>query len=594
VNTAPSAPVRNSRMVGLVRAVLAHRRLPLGVAVLAAALVLPSLTGGWAGDDHFHRMRLAGPADRPDLQLLKSESPFALFTFFDGDPQRNARLIDVGLAPWWTYPHLKAAFCRPLAGLTHHLDYWLWPNLPSLMHLQSVLWYAALVAAVAVLYRNVMGATVAAGLAALLFAVDDAHGMPAGWLANRNAVIAALLGVLCLVAHDRWRRAGWKPGAAVAPLALVLSLFSSEAGAAVVFYLLAYAAFVDSGKLRGRLASLLPAAGVVVVWRVVYVAMGYGVGGTGLYIDPVLEPMRFAGAIAERGLFLLQLQWAFPSSRMHVYGVVFLVVLVVLLVPLLRRSRSARFWAMGMVLSVVPICGTYPDPRLLIFVGLGAFGLMAELMAAALSAAPWRPATPLWRWPAVAMSVFFIAVHLVLAPVGLAGRAARPFGPKGLMEDAIHAVPLRDAVEQRDVIFVNAPIAHGAYLLTLRAMEGRPVPRHTRVLAPSGAAVRLSRPDAHTLVVRPRGGYLSQIPDRIVRSRAHPMSLGQTVDLTGLTIRVTCLTKDGRPAEVAFRFDVPLDDPSLLWLHWADGRFEPFTPPEVGQTADLPAPNFRL
>jgi len=351
--------------------------------------------------------------------------------------------------------------------------------------------------------------------------------------------------------------------------------------------------FIDSGKLRGRLASLLPTACVVVLWRVVYVALGYGVSGTGLYIDPVLEPMRFAGAIAERGLFLLQLQWAIPSSRVHVYGVVFFVVLAVLLVPLLRRSRSARFWATGMLLSVIPICGTYPDPRLLIFVGLGAFGLMAELIAAALSAGQ-RPATPLWRWPAVAFSVFFIAVHLVLAAVGLAGRAARPFGPKGLMEDVIHAIPLGDGVEQRDVIFVNAPIAYGGHLPILRAMEGRSVPRHTRVLGPSGAAVRLNRPNAHTLVVRPRGGYLSEIPDRIVRSRAHPMSLGQTIELTGLTIRVTRLTADGRPAEVAFRFDVPLEDPSLLWLHWADGRFEPFTPPEVGQTAELAAPKFGI
>jgi hypothetical protein len=244
-----------------------------------------------------------------------------------------------------------------------------------------------------------------------------------------------------------------------------------------------------------------------------------------------------------------------------------------------------------MILSVIPICGTYPDPRLLIFVGLGAFGLMAELIATALSAGAERP-TPLWRWPAVALSVFFIAIHLVLAPVGLAGRAAKPFGPKGLMEDVIHAVPLGGAVEQRDVIFVNAPIAYGGHLPILRAMEGRPVPRHTRVLAPSGAAVRLSRPDAHTLVVQPRGGYLSQIPDRIVRSRTHPMLLGQTVELTGLTIRVTRLTGDGRPAEVAFRFDVPLEDPSLLWLHWADGCFEPFALPEVGQTAELPAPIF--
>jgi hypothetical protein len=51
---------------------------------------------------------------------------------------------------------------------------------------------------------------------------------------------------------------------------------------------------------------------------------------------------------------------------------------------------------------------------------------------------------------------------------------------------------------------------------------------------------------------------------------------------------VTALTADGRPAEARFRFDRPLDDPSLRWLRWEDGVYVRFEPPPVGEKVTLP------
>ncbi len=64
--------------------------------------------------------------------------------------------------------------------------------------------------------------------------------------------------------------------------------------------------------------------------------------------------------------------------------------------------------------------------------------------------------------------------------------------------------------------------------------------------------------------------------------------MGERVKLTGMTAEVTQLTDDGRPAEVRFRFDVPLEDPSLCWLCYRYDQFVPFTPPPIGQTVDIP------
>jgi hypothetical protein len=65
------------------------------------------------------------------------------------------------------------------------------------------------------------------------------------------------------------------------------------------------------------------------------------------------------------------------------------------------------------------------------------------------------------------------------------------------------------------------------------------------------------------------------------------LALGERVLLTGMTVTITALTSDGRPAEAAFEFDVPLESPSLLWLCFRGDHFEPFTLPAVGRDLEI-------
>ena len=88
------------------------------------------------------------------------------------------------------------------------------------MHAHSLVWLALALFGAALVYRRLLGATWVAGLATLLYAVNDTHGPAVGWIANRNAVIAIALALPVLWLHDRWRRDGWTPGAWLAPLLL--------------------------------------------------------------------------------------------------------------------------------------------------------------------------------------------------------------------------------------------------------------------------------------------------------------------------------------------------------------------------------------
>src|SRR6185436_4269008 len=111
---------------------------------------------------------------------------------------------------------LLISLYRPVSAATHQLDAWLWPDSAFLQHAHSLAWAFALVLAVTALYRCVMGVTTVAGLAALLYAVDQAHGFAIGWIANRNAIVCAVFGVLALLAHVRARADGRRVFAFVA------------------------------------------------------------------------------------------------------------------------------------------------------------------------------------------------------------------------------------------------------------------------------------------------------------------------------------------------------------------------------------------
>jgi hypothetical protein len=478
---------------------------------------------------------------------------------FAGDPEANARMVDVGVLPWWTTPELRIAFFRPLAALTLWLDYRLWPDSASLMHAHNLLWVALCVGAGTLLYRRIFASDspAVAGVAACLFAIDSARGAPMASLATRNALVALFFGILAVLAHVRWRQDRWRPGGVVAP------------------------ALLASALLR-----YLP---VLILWRLLYVGMGYGVRAPSAYVDPAADPLRFIGALFQRGPVLLLGEWIDldlmmwllgAGRRLWLAGAVAAAVLGIFLLPLLRRDRIARFWSLGMLLSLVPICVPMPNARYLIFTGVGAAGLLAQLLATTLG----NPgALPRWRrLPAILLCAFLVASRGVLAPVLLFVKC-RPYPNTPLLEMALDRT-----VEKQTVVVLNSPGA--VYVLALpfaSAVEGRPVPFRIRGLAAGGASGTATRTDDRSLLVRVKGGYLTEVHDTAFRDPRQHMRPGQRIELTGMVVEVVTVKEDGRPWEVHFRFDVPLEHPSLRWLQWKGNVYAPFRPPVVGQAVEF-------
>ncbi len=564
-----------------VKAWLASRAFGVHAAVLASLVACVSLGNGIVADDLWHYATLTRA---PGFEPFFHPWP-RLFTFFP-DEQTVRWFLDEGFGPWWTDLHVHAVLFRPLASATHAIDYALYPHTPALMHAHSVAWAGALVVVASWAHRRLLGATWIAGLATLLYAFDPGHGMPIGWLANRNAILAAVFALAALGALDvSVRRARFAWSLASAGL-LALSLASGEAGVSGGALLVAYAATLDERPARARAIWLVPHALVTLAWIAAYRLGRYGVAGSGMYVEPLREPVQYASAVFIHLPLLLggevggvpgELWAALDGASAAVVlgiGVLASAWAAIAAWPLLRADRRARFFAAGAVLATLPVCATFPSGRLMVIPGFALFGLVAMVAERATSRV--AVAFRAWGcWARLALSVpLFAAACLMM----------RGFDAQVVRAGA--GMPAADAASR--VMIVNAPDSiFVAFVLARARLADPPARWRMLTLAPGRRDVHVRRGDDHTLLVRVDGGVYRTFTEVLGRIPGSPMPEGTRIELTGVSITIVHAMADGVPDEVAFRFDAALDNPSLAWRAWRGRDLVPFTLPPRGETTTL-------
>ena len=576
-----------------VRLLLESPRLPLFVALVGALLVSPALFSGFATEDWVQRAQiLNGAAPLPShLNLFGRDAHFT-----DADTVKHDIEQQVfGWLPWVTDRHFEVSFFRPLASLTHHLDYRAWPNHPWIMHAESTLWYAAVIIAVALLYRRLLEPRWAAGLASFFYAVDDAHGHPVGWLINRNSVMATLFAVLSLLSYDLFRREKKASGAILTVLFLGLALGSGEFALCIGGYFVAYALFVDDAPPSRRLLAASTWIVTFLAWAVSYRWLTHQSHGSGLYIDPLHDPLAYGSEVIERSTVLLMGQFGAPFSDLWVdsepYAQGLLVFWAAMLVwvmaftlwPLFRHDRRARFWATGLLLSLLPASATFPEDRLLLLAGVGAFPVIALWIAALVDQPPWLGAR---RRSATVLGWALLFIHGAVAPLLLPYRSLKMFRYDHAMQAAgDRAFSYGGGASDEALIFVNARDYYFSGMTAVtRLARGQKVGGRMLTVAGTLEELVIHRPTSQSLEVRPAHGFLSRAFNRIYRSRALPFTRGEGIELLGIHVFVKEVSQWGEPLVAIFTFAFPLESSHYKWTVWKDGRYEPFQPPPVGAT----------
>lgn len=577
------------------RAILVHPRMPYVSALVAMILLIPALGTGLMMDDHAHKMLATG-----DAYPGGPRGPWDLFRFLDEDRDALQQVMNRGMWPWWSVTGFRLAFFRPIASLLHTLDYRVWPDAHAWMHAESVLIFAGACIFATLLYRRLLGPTVVAGLAGVMFAMDDAHAMVLSWIANRHSILATMFGIAALVAHDKVRKDKWRPGMALGPLAFALALLSGENGVSTLPYLLAYVVFLDESPWRTRVLSLAPYGAIAALWAIGYKLGGYGAAGGAFYIDPVRQIGDFLVAIPVRLPVLLTGQLAAPPADVwmslppgQTTGLVLTCMFILSFVALalgmvLRGNRTAAFFATGMVLCLLPACATWPGDRNLLFAGLGGFGLVSQLICAAREHLG-RPA----RFYAGAVAGLFIFLHIVVAPLFLPLRTwATGSMLHGYTDRAIQSMAPGVDITGKTIVVISAPDGVIANTVIAAKVNARAVlPGSFRVLSTAvQGKLEVRRVDEKTLSVVQSAGHMHEPTATVFRDpKRFPFRVGDRVVLEGMTAEIMTLTPDGfLPERIDFHFDKPLEDASYHWIYWDKRQFALLPMPKVGETRELP------
>lgn len=577
---------------------LRYALLVFAVIAFGALLHRPGLGSGLVADDYLQRAMLDGsyPVQR---------SPLDLYSFVDAGRGELSRLENAGTFPWWIHPQLKLTALRPLSSLLIALDARVLKLSDHAAHLHSLLWYALLVASLALLLQRLLSPRVAL-LATAIYAFDPLHVTPVGWLANRTVLVSATFALIALWGHVRWREDGWRPGAVVSGVGYALSLGGGEYGLSALGYLVAYELVARRGPVKKRLAALGPAALPAVVYVALHLGLGYGAKGSSVYIDPLRSPGWFlAVSLVRLPALLVNELLSIPGELTHaaiilgafralLFLVPPLVVLGALVPGMLRRlspdeGRYLRFLLVGNGLSIVPLLGTVPSPRLLVVPAVGGTVLLALLIRD--GARQVRDATATFStWPRALVTAGLALAHLLFAP------AATFWGGVAWtnVQQLVRSLYLRGEIDDRRVARQDLVLLNSFEPMTLiyppwvRHHAGRPLPRRWRALTTTPAGERLLRTSANTIELTAVNGVLLDLATTdLLRSADAPLHKGDHFEVTGLTVDVLEMAQWG-PTKVRFRFDKNLDDPSLVFLQMSSNGLRRFRVPGIGRTAKVP------
>ena len=593
----------------------------LCVLFVTSAIRWPVMYTGFALDDYAQVAMVDGryPAER---------SPFDLFTFSRGIPSDTITLMDRGFYPWWSDPEVRLSMFRPLASVLTTLDVKLFAHDAFPFHLHSLAWWLAMLVSAFFLLRSLLPAPIA-WLAFALFSIDQCHTICLGWLANRNALIAGLLSFIALSRYVRYRENGERRDAIACTLSYSVALLAGEYGLSALFYFVAYEWLSRGEAFRVRARNLAYVGLPAIAFSIMRYIAGAGARNSGMYVDPIRSPLRFAAALWQRlptlvtdgYLSISSDNWSFGrpwavtlmdlwpilnrygrdlDARRRVYEIfawLGVIVFLLLLAAAARRVNNNRagntVWlAVGSLLSMTLLVGSMPTTRLLVIPGVGIAALLAtvcvDLARHVVAKVRLRN-----RVGALVLLLALLWVHGVVTVQQVRAdsyalsfitnrlRLAALYSPANHIELADHRVVVLGAGDLTQMIYTGL----------IRGQYGLPTPQSIRVLSGTDAPFTLVREGPATLSLHLDPGYtmLASPLEYMFRSDHKPMHVGYRMILQGMEVEVLEVVK-GRPRAIRCHFDRPIEDPQLeFWLATARG-FVTFSPPMVGSKVHIPAP----
>lgn len=560
--------------------------------IVLTLLIVPSLWCGFIADDHFHGTRLLAPDYLP---ATEDASLFSMFSVSDGDSQSNVALADKGLMPWWIHPQFRFQLLRPLAEITHWVDYKLWPETPFMMHLHSMIWLVAMLWMVLLFLRKFVVDSQIVNTAFVLFAVSANLSQVIIWLASRNTIMAATFGIAAVLLHVKSRETGQFNYRVYALMAFAAALASSEFGLGASTWLFAWTVMLDQGRLYRKCFRLLPYGLLMAGWAIIYVSYGHGTEYSDFYIDPVHNPMGYALALLERVpkvlfLSLTGLPPAFLGS-LQVGGIGWIIcvgftALFFWLIKSYLRKPEWLYLLLGAMLSILPIAAGPSGGRTTAFVALGLLPMVALLFKSWITHT-FNTRLALYQHRAIAWPLLFLALLGVLVTPASAA-LYRYNDHKNVLVPALN-LPITEADADKNIVLLNPNSIFFAMMYpNYRVNRQLPLSQSLYSLASGQRDMMIKRDSETSLLVTPEGGFMVETQAFFVRPKENRFNPGDVVELGYMMVEPLSFTDDGRPLSIRFSFLSSVESDSIRILQCDQLQYLPFDIPEIGQTVTIP------
>lgn len=601
------------------------------VVLLAVGLYWPALQVGFLADDVYQIALIDGVAGERGV--------LGLYSLYPEGASETAEHVRRGSLPWWTVADFRFVQVRPLSSLLLWVDHALWPKDGVVHHVHSLGWLAAaLLAAHGALRRATT--PVIAGVALLVYAVDETFGWTTAWVANRCAMVAAAFSFGALAVHlrraaahergePRGAREAWIEGGLWG-----LAFAAGEYALCGVAYVIAYALVGRRGAWSVRARALVPAGVTFVGFAITSVVIGAGVHGATSYVDPVGHPLEFVVACFDRvprmlgeiwlclpgesdrlwfryeGTIVVRAMTAFagvdgPEGVVRAHAGFVLLVMVIAGVPswwLARRMltaeerRAVAWMALGSLGALVPLAAILPSTRALALAALGPAVFVGSVGVAAGRLLRARgPGALAWaRTGVLGVIAGALLVQHVIVDAGWARAQIAGIASTGRSYQRFVAGPGMEGVdlEGKHVVVIGSPgLVTGLHSLWITHLLGRPMPATWHVLQIGERRLLVRRVDAQTLEVSTVGGIMHEQPqETLFRPPPQALHAGDEMDAGVFRARVVGEGKRGGVTAVRFVFERELEDPTLVFLAGGPEGLGAFVIPAIGKAVAVAAP----
>ena len=569
-------------------------RFPPWLAVLiGVALLAPSAWMGFYVDDYVHQLALLDANGSVPMQ------PWSLYDF--GSKADWAALNNrVGSFPWWTDDAWRIRFLRPLSSLVLWSEYRIFGGWAAGYHLFGLALFAFLVLQVHGLFRALGLAPETARAGTLLFAICDSAVLPAGWPANLNTLLVALLSVIALraVVGSAAPRAG---RIALALSAAGAAALAKESGA-VAFVLVAGTLLfhrhvtADSTE-RARLALGAGLAGLLLIVHTAwFVAGGYGTQSL-FYATPWQEPLRFGGNLAMlfagaplslSGPFPLDVGTIVPAAALPaaLFGAALGIPLSVWIARTVSGARGAGTLMIWTVLFIIPQAGGPPADRLMFVPAVGAAGLLALFFEARS-----RAASDSGGWARIASGAVLAASTLGSAGFLFIQASGLTVGSNYLRETALATEVGSPDVGHRDLYVLQAESQIQAFSLhSTWSYETNDDDLTFWNLQLGRRALRWTRAGPNSFELESLGEpFLTGLFERVYLVGPPRFEVGHRWQSDQFVVEALAVDLCG-PTRLRFELAHDLEATNVSFLRPIEGTLHPIAPPAIGESIELPAP----